>query len=54
MKYLGAAYLLYLAWRIARAGDGNGESARAQPITFLEGSVSVDQSQRPGSSRSGR
>ncbi len=36
MKYLGAAYLLYLAWRIARAGDGNGGSARARPITFLE------------------
>jgi threonine/homoserine/homoserine lactone efflux protein len=39
MKYLGAAYLLYLAWRIARAGDGNGGTARAQPITFLEGAA---------------
>lgn len=39
MKYLGAAYLLYLAWRIARAGEGNGGSARARPITFLEGAA---------------
>lgn len=37
IKYAGAAYLLYLAWRILRAGDpaGNGE-ARAQPLTLLE------------------
>ena len=36
MKYLGAAYLLYLAWRIARAGDSDGQNGRARPIGFVE------------------
>jgi threonine/homoserine/homoserine lactone efflux protein len=36
LKYIGAAYLLYLAWRIARADGGGGAIARAQPIGFLE------------------
>jgi threonine/homoserine/homoserine lactone efflux protein len=35
LKYAGAAYLLYLAWRIARA-DAAGASARARPIGFVE------------------
>lgn len=37
LRIAGAVYLLYLAWRILRAGDpaGNGE-ARAQPLTLLE------------------
>jgi threonine/homoserine/homoserine lactone efflux protein len=35
LKYAGAAYLLYLAWRIARA-DPAGASARARPIGFVE------------------
>ena len=35
LKYAGAAYLLYLAWRIARA-DPASASARARPIGFLE------------------
>ena len=37
LRIAGAAYLLYLAWRILRAGDpaGNGE-ARASPLTLLE------------------
>ena len=36
LKYIGAAYLLYLAWRIASAsGQGGGEAGR-QPLTFLE------------------
>jgi threonine/homoserine/homoserine lactone efflux protein len=37
LRIAGAAYLLYLAWRILRAGDpaGNGE-AGAQPLTLLE------------------
>lgn len=39
LKYLGAAYLLYLAWRIARAGDSDGKGARDRPITFLEGAA---------------
>jgi len=39
LKYLGAAYLLYLAWRIARAGEGDGARADARPIGFLEGAA---------------
>ena len=36
LKYIGAAYLLYLAWRIAQAsGPENGE-ASGRPLTFLE------------------
>jgi threonine/homoserine/homoserine lactone efflux protein len=36
LKYAGAAYLLYLAWRIAQADAGQGGSTRARPISFLE------------------
>jgi threonine/homoserine/homoserine lactone efflux protein len=36
LRYAGAAYLLYLAWCIARADVGNGASARARPIGFFE------------------
>ena len=35
LKYAGAAYLLYLAWRIARA-DPASASARSRPIGFVE------------------
>jgi threonine/homoserine/homoserine lactone efflux protein len=37
LRIIGAAYLLYLAWRILRAGDpaGNGES-EGRPLTLLE------------------
>jgi threonine/homoserine/homoserine lactone efflux protein len=38
LKYVGAAYLLYLAWRIARA-DAAGASARARPIGFVEATL---------------
>jgi len=38
MKYAGAAYLLYLAWRIARA-DAASASARARPIGFVEATL---------------
>jgi threonine/homoserine/homoserine lactone efflux protein len=38
LKYAGAAYLLYLAWRIARA-DPASASARARPISFLEATL---------------
>lgn len=37
LKWIGAAYLLYLAWRIAQTGKsdgGNGSSGR--PLTFIE------------------
>jgi threonine/homoserine/homoserine lactone efflux protein len=36
LKYAGAAYLLYLAWRIAQADAACGESRRARPINFVE------------------
>lgn len=37
LRIAGAVYLLYLAWRILRAGDpaANGD-AKARPLTFLE------------------
>jgi threonine/homoserine/homoserine lactone efflux protein len=38
LKYAGAAYLLYLAWRIARA-DAASASARARPINFIEATL---------------
>lgn len=38
LKYAGALYLLYLAWRIARA-DAAGASTRARPIGFLEATL---------------
>jgi len=36
LKYLGAAYLLYLAWRVATAVQSDGGEADGQPLTFLE------------------
>lgn len=36
LKYLGAAYLLYLAWRIAQAGGPDEAAAGGRPLTFLE------------------
>jgi len=36
LKYAGAAYLLYLAWRIARADAAGSDAARAKPIGFVE------------------
>ena len=36
LKYLGALYLLYLAWRIARSGQVERGVARVRPLTFLE------------------
>ncbi len=36
LKYAGAAYLLYLAWRIAQAGATGNGTTRAKPITFIE------------------
>jgi threonine/homoserine/homoserine lactone efflux protein len=36
LKYAGAAYLLYLAWRIAQADPGDDDSKRAKPINFVE------------------
>jgi len=36
MKFVGAAFLLYLAWRIATAGPGTTGTAPGRPLTFLE------------------
>lgn len=36
LKYAGAAYLLYLAWQIATAGELKEGAARGRPIAFLE------------------
>ena len=36
LKYAGLAYLLYLAWRIARADAASGQARRARPINFAE------------------
>ena len=37
IKYLGAAYLLYLAWAIANAGPVEADGgARGKPFTFLQ------------------
>ena len=38
LKYAGAAYLLYLAWRIAHAQPAAG-AARARPIGFIEATL---------------
>jgi threonine/homoserine/homoserine lactone efflux protein len=40
LKYVGAAYLLYLAWQIAMAGAPDPEgTTQGRPITFLEGAA---------------
>jgi threonine/homoserine/homoserine lactone efflux protein len=36
LKYAGAAYLLYLAWRIAHADARGDDIDRARPIGFIE------------------
>jgi threonine/homoserine/homoserine lactone efflux protein len=36
LKYAGATYLLYLAWRIAQANAAGSDSTRAKPINFVE------------------
>ena len=36
LKYAGAAYLLYLAWQIARSGGMNMTNGRGEPMTFLQ------------------
>lgn len=36
LKYAGAIYLLYLAWRIARAGAIDGGQVRGKPFTFIQ------------------
>jgi len=37
LKGVGSAYLLWLAWKIGRAGRPNLESKNEEPITFVSG-----------------
>lgn len=39
LKYAGAAYLLFLAWRIARADSQGSSAAEAKPIGFFEAAL---------------
>ncbi|HET9902943.1 MAG TPA: LysE family translocator [Xanthobacteraceae bacterium] len=39
LRLAGAAYLLYFAWRIARAGDPGAAPAAQRPLTFLEAAL---------------
>lgn len=36
LKYVGAAYLVYLAWRLARSGGPANGNGRGRPFTFWE------------------
>ncbi len=36
LRYVGALYLLYLAWQIARSGGLNAEGGGGKPLTFLQ------------------
>jgi len=38
IKFVGAAYLLYLAWMIAKSGPTK-DGVRGRPLTFLEGAA---------------
>ena len=39
LKFLGAAFLIYLAWRIASAGVHVAEGGKGRPLTFLEAAL---------------
>lgn len=39
MAAMGVSYLLYLAWRIATAGKGNGDDKPSRPLTFFEAAL---------------
>ena len=39
MKFVGAAFLMYLAWRIATAGPGTPGTTPGRPLTFLEATL---------------
>jgi threonine/homoserine/homoserine lactone efflux protein len=36
LRYLGALYLLYLAWKIARSGGPDTQGSRKKPLSFLQ------------------
>ena len=39
LKFGGAAFLIYLAWRVATAGHRTAEAAPGRPLTFLEAAL---------------
>ncbi len=39
LKWAGAAYLLYLAWRVANAGGPDSTGVAAKPLTFVEAAL---------------
>ena len=39
LKFGGAVFLVYLAWRIAMAGHGTSKKAPRRPMTFLEAAL---------------
>lgn len=39
LKYLGSAYMLYLAWKIYKSNDKIDASHSAKPLTFLQASL---------------
>lgn len=36
LRYAGAAYLLYLAWKIANSGSPEGQKSGAKPFSFIQ------------------
>ena len=39
IKVIGIIYLIYLAWRIANAGNGNDSNSPAKPFTFIQSAL---------------
>jgi threonine/homoserine/homoserine lactone efflux protein len=39
LKYVGGAYLLYLAWKIANSGSPNAQGGSKAPMTFLQAAL---------------
>src|SRR5690606_29792151 len=39
LKYVGAAYLLYLAWKIAQSGPLEGGQQRSRPFSFCQAAL---------------
>ncbi|MET0381922.1 MAG: LysE family translocator [Burkholderiaceae bacterium] len=39
LRAVGAAYLVYLAWKLARARMADAQSPRPRPLTFVEGAL---------------
>lgn len=39
LRYAGAAYLLYLAWKIATSADGDASGEKRDPIGFVEAAL---------------